>query len=173
MEIAMRAVTDAAMNHSIPNTVRYDAREWSRRRADISDAERLAPVHTGTVLEQDFLIPGGLTEYRLATDTRLTPTHIGQIIAGTRAVTAQVALRFAAYFGTSPELWTGLQARYDLEVAAREMADELASLPTVAYGANDPAEGEGVAEARVVAEGTRKREYRRRNAVNTFAAAPA
>ncbi len=119
----------------LPNTVRLDARAWARRLADTPPGERLAPVHPGEVLDEDFLKPGRLTKYRLAADTGLTPTHVGQIVAGARGVTAPVALRLAAYFGNSPEFWMRLQIGYDLETAAREMADELEALPRVEWDA--------------------------------------
>jgi antitoxin HigA-1 len=75
------------------------------------------PIHPGEVLANDFLGPMNITAYRLAKDIGITAQHIGRIIAGTRGVTADVALRLGRYFGTSPDVWMNLQSRFDLERA--------------------------------------------------------
>jgi addiction module HigA family antidote len=77
--------------------------------------KKLNPVHPGEVLAEDFMKPAGLTQYRLAADLGVTPIRISQIIRGQRGITADTALRLARYFGTSPDVWLGLQARFDLE----------------------------------------------------------
>jgi len=84
--------------------------------------ERLAPVHPGEVLLEDFMTPLGLTQYRVAKDIGVSPLRISQIVHGKRAITADTALRLARYFGTSPTVWLRLQARYDIEVAEAKMA---------------------------------------------------
>jgi addiction module HigA family antidote len=83
------------------------------------DPER-SPIHPGEILFEDFMKPLGLTRYRLAKDIGVPPTRIGQIVAGRRSIAADTALRLARYFGTSPDLWLGLQARYDLESVSAE-----------------------------------------------------
>ena len=87
--------------------------------------ERLAPVHPGEVLLEDFMTPLGLTQYRVAKDIGVSPLRISQIVHGKRAITADTALRLARYFGTSPTVWLRLQARYDLEVAEAKMAGRI------------------------------------------------
>ena len=77
--------------------------------------KKLNPVHPGEVLAEDFMKPIGLTQYRLAADLGVSPIRISQILRGQRGVTADTALRLARYFGTSPDVWLGLQARFDLE----------------------------------------------------------
>src|SRR5437868_14795787 len=79
-------------------------------------ARKLRPIHPGEVLEADFLEPLGLSQYRLAHDISVPPRRINEIVHGTRAVTADTALRLARYFGTSERFWLNLQARYDLEM---------------------------------------------------------
>ena len=79
-------------------------------------ARKLAPVHPGAILLQDFLEPLGVSQYRLAHDISVPPRRINEIVHGKRAVTADTALRLARYFGTSERFWLNLQARYDLEV---------------------------------------------------------
>lgn len=87
--------------------------------------ERLPPVHPGEVLLEDFMKPMELTQYRVAKDIGVTAMRISQIVNGKRAVTADTAMRLARYFGTSPDVWLRLQARYDLEVAQIEYGDRI------------------------------------------------
>ncbi|MCA9941577.1 MAG: HigA family addiction module antidote protein [Anaerolineales bacterium] len=87
--------------------------------------ERLPPVHPGEVLLEDFMKPLGLTQYRVAQDIGVSPMRISQIVNGKRAVTADTAMRLAQYFGTSPDVWIRLQARYDLEVAELANGDRI------------------------------------------------
>ncbi len=79
--------------------------------------DRLPPIHPGEVLAEDFMKPLGLSQYRVAKDIGVPALRISQIVNGKRAVTADTAMRLARYFGTSPDVWLRLQARYDLEVA--------------------------------------------------------
>src|SRR5688572_27844663 len=88
----------------------------SRGEPAMATNSKLAPVHPGEVLMEDFLVPLGLTQYRLAQDLSVPPRRINEIVHGKRAVTADTALRLARYFGTSEQFWLNLQSRYDLEV---------------------------------------------------------
>ena len=81
----------------------------------------LIPIHPGEVLLEDFMRPLGLTQYALAKALHVTPMRISQIVRGERAITADTALRLARYFGTSPDVWLGLQARYDLDLARAKL----------------------------------------------------
>ena len=76
---------------------------------------KLAPIHPGEVLFADFLEPLSLSQYRLAHDISVPPRRINEIVHGTRAITADTALRLSRYFGTSDRFWLNLQARFDLE----------------------------------------------------------
>jgi antitoxin HigA-1 len=76
---------------------------------------KLPPVHPGDILQMEFLVPLGLSQYRLAKDTSVPPRRINEIVRGQRAITADTALRLARYFGTSDRFWSNLQVRYDLE----------------------------------------------------------
>lgn len=78
--------------------------------------KRLAPIHPGEVLLEDYLKPLGLSQYRLAHSISVPPRRINEIIHGTRAISADTALRLARFFSTSEELWLNLQARHDLDV---------------------------------------------------------
>ncbi len=79
--------------------------------------KKLAPIHPGEVLAEDFMAPRGLTANRLALALRVPPNRLSEIIRGRRSITAETALRLARYFNTSPELWVGLQAEFDLRTA--------------------------------------------------------
>ncbi len=87
--------------------------------------QKLAPVHPGEVLLEEFLKPLGVTQYRLAKDVNVPPRRINEIVHGKRAITADTALRLARYFGTSERFWLNLQARYDLEVEKDRLGDRL------------------------------------------------
>jgi len=78
--------------------------------------EALAPVHPGEILAEDFMAPVGLTANQLALSLRIPANRITAIIAGKRGITADTALRLARYFGSSAEVWMGLQADYDLQI---------------------------------------------------------
>jgi len=75
------------------------------------------PIHPGEVLAEEFLGPLGLSIYGLAGAIGVSRQQVGRIIRGERGVSADMALRLARFFGTTPEFWVNLQARYDLEMA--------------------------------------------------------
>lgn len=77
--------------------------------------KKLAPIHPGEVLLEEFLKPLHVSQYRLAIDVSVPPRRINEIVHGKRAITADTALRLARYFGTSDRFWLNLQSRYDLE----------------------------------------------------------
>jgi addiction module HigA family antidote len=87
--------------------------------------KRLAPVHPGEILAEDFLKPLALTEYRLAKGLRVPARRINEIVHGKRAVTADTALRLARFFRNSPRFWLNLQSSYDLEVEADRLGTKL------------------------------------------------
>jgi len=78
---------------------------------------KLAPVHPGEILRQDFMVPLGLSINALARALRVPANHVSGIVNERRGISARMALRLARYFGTSPELWLGLQQDYELDVA--------------------------------------------------------
>ena len=87
--------------------------------------KKLHPVHPGEVLFEEFLKPMGLSQNKLALNIGVPPRRINEIVLGKRKITADTALRLARFFGTSSEFWLGLQAQYDLDVAADELGDRL------------------------------------------------
>src|SRR5438128_11870576 len=86
-------------------------------------AKRLPPVHPGEVLLEEFLTPMGLSQYRLAKDIGVPARRINEIVHGTRAVSADTALRLARYLGTSERFWLNLEAQYELEVEKDRLGD--------------------------------------------------
>jgi antitoxin HigA-1 len=88
-------------------------------------SRKLRPIHPGEVLLEEFLKPLGISQYRLAKDVRVPPRRINDIVHGTRAITADTALRLARYFQTSERFWLNLQTRYDLEVEKDILGDRL------------------------------------------------
>lgn len=88
----------------------------------------ITPITPGELLKDEFLEPMGISQYRLAKEIGVPASRIGQIIAGKRAVTADTDLRLCRFFGLSDGYWMRAQVAHDTEVAAREMADELASI---------------------------------------------
>jgi addiction module HigA family antidote len=87
--------------------------------------KKLAPVHPGEVLLEEFLKPLGLSQNRLALNIAVPPRRVNEIVLGKRRVTAETALRLARYFDTTPQFWLGLQADFDLDVAADELGERL------------------------------------------------
>ena len=86
---------------------------------------KLSPVHPGEVLQEEFLKPLGVSQYRLAKEISVSPRRVNEIVHGSRAITADTALRFARYFGTTDRFWLNLQARYDLEVERDRLGSRL------------------------------------------------
>jgi addiction module HigA family antidote len=84
-----------------------------------------APIHPGEILREEFLVPLGLSQYRLAKDLNVPVPRINAIVNEHRAITADTALRLARYFGTTDRFWMNLQVRYDLEVEQEELGDRL------------------------------------------------
>ena len=86
---------------------------------------RVPPIHPGEILREEFLRPLGLSQYRLAKGLKVPPRRINEIVHGTRAVSADTALRLARFFGTSDRFWLNLQAVYDLDVERDRLGDRL------------------------------------------------
>ena len=85
----------------------------------------LEPIHPGEILLEEFMKPLGVSINRLARDIVVPPGRVSAIVNGKRAITADTAIRLGRYFGTSPEVWMGLQADYELRVAQRTIGPEV------------------------------------------------
>jgi antitoxin HigA-1 len=86
----------------------------------------LDPIHPGEILNEEFMKPLGISMNRLSRDLHVPPNRIHGIVHGTRAITADTALRLARYFGVTPETWLNLQSDCDLRIARRTVGKEIA-----------------------------------------------
>lgn len=89
--------------------------------ADVSNGKRLPLIHPGEILRDDFLRPMKISVYVLAQAIKVPRSRVNDIVLGRRGITADTAFRFARYFGTTPNFWINLQARYDLDAADRKL----------------------------------------------------
>ncbi len=85
----------------------------------------MKPIHPGEVLLEDFLVPMGISQYRLAKDISVPARRINEIAHGKRSITADTALRLGRYFGTSAQFWMNLQDHFDLEVQMDKIGGRL------------------------------------------------
>ncbi len=84
--------------------------------------------HPGEILLEEFLKPMGITQYRLAKEVGVPQRRIGEIVAGTRSVTADTGLRLSRFFGMSDNFWIGLQMDYDAANAKDSLEETLAKI---------------------------------------------
>ena len=85
----------------------------------------LPPIHPGEILLEEFLLPLGVSQYRLAKDICVPARRINEIVHGKRAISADTALRLSRYFGMSDRFWINLQSRYDIEMEKDLLAGRL------------------------------------------------
>ena len=101
---------------------------------------KLEPITPGEILSEEFLIPMGLSQYRLAKEIGVPAQRISEIVAGKRAITADTDLRLCRFFGLSNGYWLRAQAAYDTEVAERTLGPLLEKIkPWSAYAAQQNA----------------------------------
>ena len=86
--------------------------------AELDEGARMAPLHPGEMLHEEFMKPLGLSSNALAMELRVPVTRISEIVRERRGITADTALRLARYFNMSPEFWMRLQMDFDLESAS-------------------------------------------------------
>ncbi|HIE65496.1 MAG: HigA family addiction module antitoxin [Nitrospira sp.] len=86
---------------------------------------KLAPIHPGEILMEEFLKPMGISQYKVAKDISVPARRINEIVHGKRSVSPDTALRLSKYFGLSERFWINLQARYDLETEKDRLKDRL------------------------------------------------
>lgn len=87
--------------------------------------KQLPSIHPGEILQEEFLEPLGISQYRLAKDISVPPRRINEIIHGKRSITADTALRLGRFFNMSPQFWLNLQTRFDLEVTEDRLENRL------------------------------------------------
>lgn len=89
---------------------------------------KLRNIHPGEILQEEFLIPLGLSAYKLSKDIGIPQTRVSEILKGNRRVTADTALRLSKYFGNSAKFWLGLQNDFDIEEEVQVKGKELDSI---------------------------------------------
>lgn len=89
---------------------------------------KLRNIHPGEILQEEFLIPLGLSAYKLSKDIGIPQTRVSEILKGNRRVTADTALRLSKYFGNSAKFWLGLQDDFDIEEEVQIKGKELDSI---------------------------------------------
>ena len=90
--------------------------------------KKLKNIHPGEILQEEFLIPLGLSAYKLAKDIGIPQTRVSEIIKGNRRITADTALRLSKYFGNSAKFWLGLQDDFDIEEEEQIKSKEFDSI---------------------------------------------
>src|SRR6266704_2740501 len=98
---------------------------WTTTKEITMSKRDFPPIHPGEILREEFLMPLGISQYRLAKEIHVPARRINEIVLEKRGISADTALRLGRYFGTTAQLWINLQARYDLEVARDAIADKL------------------------------------------------
>ena len=96
--------------------------------------QTIPDITPGEILKEEFLVPLGLSAYRLAADTGMPLTRITAIIKGQRRITADTALRLGKYFGNSPGFWLGIQDEFDLRTERRRIGKELEQIQVLVMG---------------------------------------
>lgn len=89
--------------------------------ADVTTGKRLPLIHPGEILRGEFLRPMAISVYTLAQAIKVPRSRVNDIVLGRRGITADTAFRLARYFGTTPQFWINLQARYDFDAADRKL----------------------------------------------------
>jgi antitoxin HigA-1 len=87
-------------------------------------AKRLDPIHPGEILQEEFMKPTLVSQNRLAREIGVNVARISDIVHGRRGISADTAVRLAAFWSTTPEFWMNLQSRYDLKLAQRIIGDK-------------------------------------------------
>ncbi|NUQ26743.1 MAG: HigA family addiction module antidote protein [Saprospiraceae bacterium] len=93
--------------------------------------KKLPNIHPGEVLLEEFLIPMGISQYKLAKDLKIPQTRVSEIVKQKRRITADTALRLSKYFGTSAKFWLGLQDDFDIEESVNILAKDLSEIPEI------------------------------------------
>jgi antitoxin HigA-1 len=88
-------------------------------------SKKLPPIHPGEILLEEYLIPMGISQYRLAKEISVSARRINEIVHGKRSITADTALRLARFFKTTELFWVNLQIRFDMEIEKDKLADRL------------------------------------------------
>jgi addiction module HigA family antidote len=92
----------------------------------------LRPVHPGELLREDVLPALGKPKAQIARLLGVSRQTLYDILIEKQPITAAMALRIGKLVGDGPMIWLAMQQLYDVRAAEREMATELAAIPTLA-----------------------------------------
>jgi len=95
----------------------------------------IKPILPGEILEEEFLIPMGISAYKLAKDIKISATRVSEILKGKRRITVDTALRLSKYFGNSVEFWVGIQADFEIRKAKKDLEGQIAEIQQLAKSA--------------------------------------
>ena len=87
--------------------------------------KNIKTVLPGEILEEEFLIPMGISAYKLAKDIKISATRVSEIINGKRRITVDTALRLSKYFGNSVEFWIGIQTDFEIRKGRKSLEKQL------------------------------------------------
>ena len=90
--------------------------------------DKIAPIHPGEVLLEDFIEGFGITQNKVAVAIGVPPRRINEIVHGKRGITADTAVRLARYFGTTPQFWLNLQTTYELDRVEDLKGEQVAAI---------------------------------------------
>ena len=90
--------------------------------------KKLKNIHPGEILLEEFILPLGISAYKLSKDIGIPQTRTSEILKGNRRITADTALRLSRYFGNSAKFWLGIQADFDIEEEEFQKKSELSSI---------------------------------------------
>jgi addiction module HigA family antidote len=93
-------------------------------------------VHPGEILREEFLVPLGISPYRLAVDLRVSPPTVNDIVREKRGVTPEMAARLARYFGTSEQFWLNLQDAFAVHQVKKKYSRELRAIKPLVIAAS-------------------------------------
>ena len=92
--------------------------------------QKLAWIHPGEILREEFLVPMGLSAYQLAKAIQVPLPRVNDIVRERRSITAETAVRLAKYFGTTPQFWINLQTQFDIRTAQKKLGTSIRSIKT-------------------------------------------
>ncbi len=89
-------------------------------------------IHPGEILREEYMVPMGLSQNKLAIELRIPVTRVGEIVNERRGISADTAVRLGIFFGTGPEFWMNLQSNYDLGMAMKKNKAEYSTIRSIA-----------------------------------------
>lgn len=94
----------------------------------VMPTKKLRPVHPGAILSEEFIEALGLTPYRVAKAIHVPLPRLNDIVLQKRGISPEMALRLAAYFGTTEQFWINLQADYERRLAKARLQKALKNI---------------------------------------------